>query len=172
MFEKIHKLNDTKFRALTGLKKKYFLELTVVFSACCQAIDEEYRAAFLEATGRRLNGGGSPIFKTPTEKLFFVLYYLKTYPTFENLGFIFGCSNKTAHENLYKFMPILERALKELNVLPKRNFDTVDEFIEYIKDNGNLLIDATERIHHRKSDYEAQKELYNGKKKLIPLRIQ
>lgn len=165
MFEKIHGLNDRKFRSLTGLKKKDFLELTVVFSACCQAQDEEYRAAFLKATGRQLNGGGSPIFKTPTEKLFFVLYYLKTYPTFENLGFIFGCSNKTAHENLYKFLPILERALKQLKVLPKRSFETVDEFIGYIKDNKDLLIDATERIHHRKSNYEAQKELYNGKKK-------
>ena len=172
MFEKIHKLNDRKFRALTGLTKKNFLELTVVFSACSQAIDEEYRTAFFETTGRKLNGGGSPIFKTPTEKLFFVLYYLKTYPTFENLGFIFGCSNKTAHENLYKFLPILERALEELKVLPKRSFETVDEFIEYIKKNEDLLIDATERIHHRKSDYEAQKELYNGKKKLILLKTQ
>jgi len=172
MFEKIHKLNDRKFRSLTGLKKKDFLELAVIFSACNQAMSEEYREAFFKATGRKLNGGGNPIFKTPTEKLFFVLYYLKTYPTFENLGFIFGCSNKTAHENLYKFLPILERALEQLKVLPKRNFETVDDFIEYVKDNQDLLIDATERIHHRKSNYEAQKELYNGKKKRILLKIQ
>lgn len=172
MFERVHKLNDRKFRSLVGLAKKDFLELTVVFSACYQAKQEEYRTAFFKATGRILNGGGSPLLKTPTEKLFFVLYYLKTYPTFENLGFIFGCSNKTAHENLYKHLPILEEALRQLNVLPKRGFDTADEFIEYIKSNEDLLIDATERIHHRKSDYEAQKALYNGKKKHIPLKIQ
>ena len=172
MFQRIHKLTDRKFRALTGLSKKNFKELTVVFSECHQENEAEYRDAFFEKTGRKLNGGGTSTFRTPTEKLFFVLFYLKTYPVFDVLGFVFDCSGKTAHENLYKYLPILEQALNKLEVLPKRNFDTVEEFIEYFKKHKNLLIDATERLHHRKRNYEAQKDLFNGKKKTIQLRIQ
>ncbi|MFT6707820.1 MAG: hypothetical protein ACJATF_002675, partial [Flavobacteriales bacterium] len=72
----------------------------------------------------------------------------------------------------YKFLPILEDALETLDVLPKRKFDSVKEFIEFTKNHKDILIDATERIHHRKKDYEEQKAFYNGKKKHIPLRIQ
>ena len=96
---------------------------------------------------------------------------MKTYPTFDVLGFVFNCKGKTAHENLYKFLPILESALETLNVLPKRKFDSVEEFLEFIKENKDLLIDATVRIHHRKKDYEEQKKFYNGKKKLTRLKI-
>jgi hypothetical protein len=51
-----------------------------------------------------------------------------------------------------------------LNVLSKRKFDPVDQFLKFIKENEDLLIDETERIHHRKKVYEEQKKFYNGKK--------
>lgn len=171
MFERIHSLTDRKFRSLTGLNKKDFKELTLVFSECEQEKNVAYHEAFFERTGRKLNGGGNPTFRTPTEKLFLILFYLKTYPTFDVLGFTFNCSGKTAHENLYKFLPVLEQALNRLKVLPKRNFDTVEEFVEYVQEHKNILIDATERIHHRKRDYQQQKAFYNGKKKHIPSKI-
>jgi len=77
---------------------------------------------------------------------------------FINLG---GTNPNYAHTNLYCFLPILEYALAKLNVLPKRNFDSVDEFLDFFKVNKNLLIDATERIRHRKKEYQEQKKYYN-----------
>lgn len=171
MFEKIHNLTERQYRALIGMSKKRFVALTVVFSECAQKIQAQYYDDFLARTGRKPTMSGSPVFETPTEKLFFTLFYLKTYPTFDHLGFVFSCSAKTAHTNLYKFLPILEQALKNLDVLPKREFESVDDFIKFIKEHEDILIDATERIHHRKADYTAQKEYYNGKKKRIPLKI-
>ncbi len=153
------------------MSKKDFQKLTAVFSECEQKLKNQAYEDFVAYFGRKPTGVGSPKFKTPSEKLFFTLYYLKTYPTFDVLGFVFNCKGKTAHENLYKFLPILENALETMNVLPKRKFDSVEEFLEFIKGNKDLLIDATERIHHRKKDYEEQKKFYNGKKKLIRLRI-
>ena len=172
MFERIHHLTERQYRALIGMDKKDFTALTVVFSECFQKTQDKYYNDFLNRTGRKPTMSGSPVFKTPSEKLFLVLYYLKTYPSFDNLGFIFSCSGKTAHTNLYNFLPILEDALKALNVLPMRKFDTVDEFVEFFKDYKDILIDATERIHHRKANYEEQKTYYNGKKKRILLKIQ
>lgn len=167
MFQKIHKLTEREYRAIIGMSKKDFRELTVVFSECEQRLKNQTYENFVAFHGRKPSSGGSPKFKTPSEKLFFTLYYLKSYPTFDVLGFVFNCKGKTAHENLYKFLPILENALETLNVLPKRNFDTTEEFIEFVKNTEDLLIDATERLHHRKKNYEEQKKFYNGKKKPI-----
>lgn len=171
MFQKIHSLTEREYRALIGIGKKKFQNLTVVFSECEQQIKNQAYEAFVEKFDRKPTAGGKPKFKTPSEKLFFTLYYLKTYPTFDVLGFVFNCKGKTAHENLYKFLPILELALKTLNVLPKRKFDSVEQFVEFVKENKDILIDATERIHHRKKDNEEQKKFYNGKKKPTRLKI-
>lgn len=170
MFQKIHNLADRQYRALIGMSKKDFNALTAVFSECYQKQKRQAYEDFVKKYDRKPTAGGSPIFKTPSEQLFFTLFYLKTYPTFDVLGFVFNCSGKTAHENLYKFLPILESALETLGVLPKRNFDSVKEFIEFTKEHEDILIDVTERIHHRKKDKEAQKKFYNGKKKPIPLK--
>ena len=171
MFQKIHSLSDREYRAIIGISKEQFRKLTVIFSECEQRLKNQAYEQFVQMYDRKPTAGGSPKFKTPSERLFFTLYYLKTYPTFDVLGFVFNCKGKTAHENLYKFLPILELALDELNVLPKRKFDTVDQFLDFIKENEDILIDATERIHHRKKDFEEQKQYYNGKKKPIRSRI-
>ena len=172
MFQKIHSLSDRQYRALIGMNRKDFNALTVIFSECDQKQKNQAYEDFVKKYDRKPTRGGSPTFKTPSEQLFFTLYYLKTYPTFDVLGFTFNCSGKTAHENLYKFLPILENALEILHVLPKREFDSAKEFIDFIKGEKDILIDATERIHHRKKDNETQKKFYNGKKKPIPSKIQ
>lgn len=164
MFQKIHNLTDRQYRALIGMSKKDFNALCVVFSECDQKLKQQAYEDFVKKYDRKPTAGGSPTFKTPSEQLFFTLFYLKTYPTFDVLGFVFNCSGKTAHENLYKFLPILENALETLHVLPKRSFNSVKEFVEFFKKQEDILIDATERIHHRKKDKETQKKFYNGKK--------
>lgn len=165
MVQDIYKLNDRQYKSLTGLSKKDFQQLAVIFSECEQKAKNEYYEQFVAFYDRKPSAGGSPIFKTPSEKLFFCLFYLKNYPTFDVLGFTFGCSNKTAHENLHKFLPHLKAALNELNVLPKREFESVEEFIEFTKKYKDIIIDVTERLHHRKKNYDEQKKYYNGKKK-------
>lgn len=167
MLQDIYKLSHRGYKATIGIDKKRFNELAVLFSEIDQTIKVKHYNEYVEFYDRQPTVGGNPTFKTPSEKLFFTLFYLKTYPTFDVLGFIFGCSGKTAHENLYKFLPILETALVNLDVLPKRKFDSVEEFIEFTKEHKDLLIDATERLHHRKRKNEEQKTYYNGKKKPI-----
>lgn len=61
-------------------------------------------------------------------------------------------------------------ALDKLNCLPKRCFDSVDEFVTFTKEKKDLIIDATERIHHRKKDNEEQKNITMVKKKHTPLK--
>lgn len=164
MLQNITNLNDRVYKATIGMSKADFEDFTVHFEQATveyqQAQYEKYEA-FYE---RRPSKGGKAFLQNASERLFFILYYLKTYPSFDVLGFILGCSGKTAHTNLYKLLPILEHCLENLKVLPRRKFDTVEDFIAFTKSHTDLLIDATERLHHRKKDKEEQKKYYTKKK--------
>jgi len=167
MTQNIQQLGDRQYKALVGLSKEKFNELAVFFSECQQDATAKHYQEFEAFYDRKPSPGGTPKFETPSERLFLVLYYLKSYPSFDVLGFTFNCSGKTAHENVYKFMPILEAALAKLDVLPKREFESVDEFIEFTKSYKDIIADATERLHHRKKKYQEQEKYYNRKKKHI-----
>ena len=75
MTQNIDKLNDRQCKALIGLSKERFNWLAAVFGECDLAIKEEDYQKFVEYYDRKPSSGGNPIFKSPAEKLFFILYY-------------------------------------------------------------------------------------------------
>ena len=159
--------DDRQMRALTGIPTEKFSTLEAAFTL---AIDDEKERAYREglAQGKRQRKpGGGQKGKLPTgqEKLTFLLYYLKVYPTFDVLGTQFGMNRSKACENVHALLPILYKALGNLDVLPHREFKTVEDFRAACDWMDELLIDATERPHCRPTDNEKQKDLYSGKKK-------
>ena len=109
--------------------------------------------------------------KTMELKLFFILYYLKVYPTYDVLGFQFGLDRSKACTNMHALWPVLERTLETLKVLPARAFSSVDELRAAFGEVQDLLIDATEREHRRPQDDNDQREKYSGKKNAIRSKI-
>jgi len=105
------------------------------------------------------------------KRLFFLLFYLKTYPTFDVLGFHFDLSAGHAHDYIQEFMPILERALKARNVYPERTFETVEQFKQAIEKYSEIYMDGAEISCVRPHDKEKQKERYSGKKNAILLSL-
>src|SRR5437016_13556318 len=98
--------DDRQMKALTGLSQDQFDHLLSVFSDIYQATQQKTYAEGVESgTRRRKPGGGSKgKLTTIAEKLQFVLYYYKTYPTFDVLGTHFAMTRCNAHEdvnNLY-----------------------------------------------------------------------
>ncbi len=98
------------------------------------------------------------------DKLIFVLYYYKTYPTFDVLGTQFDLSRSKAHKNLYKLSPILHTALVKKEVMPQREFKTPEELKATLDGIDHIIIDATERMYRRSKDDATQREHYSGKK--------
>lgn len=98
------------------------------------------------------------------DKLIFVLYYLKVYPSFDVLGAHFGMSRSKACENVHALRLILYKALQNLDVMPQREFKTVEAFVAACDWIDELLIDVAERPHSRPVDNTKQKDLYSGKK--------
>ncbi len=161
VFENIR--DERQFKALTGVSTEEFGTIFPVFSACYnKSAQEEYENGERQ---RRPGGGRKSKLKTMKDKLFFILFYLKTYPTFDVLGHKFDLDRSRACRNVHKLSKVLQAALLELEVLPKREFGSVGEMMEAFKNVQDLFIDATERPHFRHKDYDEQEDNYSGKQK-------
>ena len=101
--------DERQMKAFTGLSQAQFDHLLPVFSGLYQASQQHTDEKGVESGTRRRKPGGGSKGKLPTmaEKLPFVLYYYKTYPTFDVLGTQFAMARSKAHENLYKLSPML-----------------------------------------------------------------
>src|SRR6266436_9485226 len=158
--------DDRQMKALTGLSQAQFDPLLPVFSDMYQATQQQtYEKGVESGTRRRQPGGGSKG-KLPTmaEKLQFVLYYYKTYPTFDVLGTQFGMARSKANENLHTLSPILYDTLVHLELMPYRELATPEALKAALQGIDHVIIDATERAYRRSQDDTKQREHYSGKK--------
>lgn len=164
--------DDRQMRALTGVSQEKFAQLLPPFSRVYeQEKDKAYEKGLAEGTRKRKPGGGQKG-KLPEmeDKLYFILSYYKTYPTFDVLGTRFGLARSKANEQVHRLSPILHQTLREMGHLPEREFESVEAFKAALGDLDQLLIDVTERPHQRPKDNEEQQALYSGKKNAIPCR--
>jgi hypothetical protein len=166
--------DDRQMRALTGVSIEKFEILEAAFAkAYAEEKDRIYQEQVSGGKRQRKPGAGRKSkLLTIREKLIFVLYYLKVYPTFDVFGAQFGMVRSKACENLHFLYPILATALVNLGVFPHRKFETVEEFRAACQNVDTLLIDATERPHRRPVNNEKQEELYSGKKRITPSKTQ
>jgi hypothetical protein len=154
---------------LTGLSQDQCDHLLPFYRAIYETTQQKtYAAGVASGTRRRKPGGGSKgKLATMTDKLLFLLYYYKTYPTFDVLGTQFEMARSKAHENLHKLSPILYDTLVHLDLMPYRELSTPEELKAVLQGGERLLIDATERAYHRSQDSAKQREHYSGKKNSI-----
>ena len=154
-------------RALTGLDMAAFCALAEPFAGDCQ---QEADARFSEQRPRqrRAGGGRKGLLSSPEQKLLFILYYLKSYPTFDVLAATFGLPRSKACEHAHRLAKALERTLRALGVLPARAIGSLAQMQAVFADVPVLLLDATERPHHRPRAVVDRKADYSGKKKTDP----
>ncbi|HXV97296.1 MAG TPA: transposase family protein [Anaerolineae bacterium] len=158
--------DDRQMRALTGVSLAQFEILLAMFTTIYQQMQwQAYQTGLAAGSRQRRPGGGKKgALPTTREKLLFVLYYFKVYPTFDVLGTQFGMARSKANENLHKLVPVLVQTLVALEVMPRREFATPAEMMQALADLDTILIDVTERQQRRPEDEQAQREHYSGKK--------
>lgn len=148
--------SDSLLLALTGLNRREFAKLLPSFEQRWLGS----RPALSPQRQRAPGAGRKPVLFTSADKLFFVLFYLKSYPTFALLGCFFGLDESEAHRWLHKLRPVLEKTLGQKQVLPERKIRSTGEFICCFPAVKNILLDGTER---RSGAAEAGSALF-GKK--------
>ncbi len=158
--------DERQLKAVTGLGVDQFCKILSVFDRFIIEEKENNKENKIKP-----NNGNIGKLETSTDKLIFFLYYLKCYPTFDQLGFNFNMNKSCAHTWIYKLFPIFTETLSSLNALPKTEFKTPDEMKTAFKGIDSLIIDVTERAIQRPKDSEKETEHYSGKKKDTPLKI-
>ena len=161
--------DDRHMRSLTGLSQSQFNQLMPTFASVYQDTQQvAYEKGVAVGTRPRKPGGGAKG-KLPTlsDKLLFVLYYYKTYPTFDVLGTQFDMARSKANENLHKLSPILHTTLERLGMMPHREFKTPEALKAALSGMDQIIIDATERAYRRSQNDAKQREHYSGKKNVI-----
>jgi len=102
-----------------------------------------------------------------------VLYYIRHYPTFEELGWKIGKTKQGAFELIHKWFVLLVKSLDKCSVLPARDIKDIIPIANALLGLGviteeelDLIIDVTERRINRPK--HQQKGFYSGKKNIMP----
>jgi len=149
-------------KALTGLRVREFENLVSDFSWNYS----EYEAQRKPDRKRKLGGGRDSYLETIEEKLFYGLFYLKTYPTFDVASFYVGFARSKAHKWAHLLFGVLEQTLGRKLVLPKRKISSPEEFERLYPEVNEVFVDGIERSVQRKKNRRKQEKNYSGKKKM------
>lgn len=149
--------------ALTGLNPA---ELVALLPAFTQSLNRKRQRDYHNNPDRerKLGGGRKGFLPTAQDKLFFILFYYKCYPTYDVLAFFYGCNRSNAMRRQKYLSGILEATLGKKLALPKRQLKNVQDFLRVFPEAKEVFIDATERPIQRPKDPEKQKANYSGKK--------
>lgn len=146
-------INERTSQAAIGLTKKVFEQLVPVFEEGLQKCTKKnpYR------------GGRWDKLRTSREKLFFILFYLKNYPTYDVLGIQFGLHRSNAFRKVNRYMGALKISLKKSGLLPA---ESIGELNKRLDEVNLVIIDGTEQRKNRPKNKGKQKEYYSGKKNI------
>jgi hypothetical protein len=151
------KRDDRLLRALTGLNLK---ALTALQPSFAQAVAEApIPRRSQQPRERSVGGGRKPRLASVEDKLIYILFYFKCYPTFDLAGLLFDLDRSQANRWMHRLQPVLEAALGQQLALPKRKLSSMSEFVEAFPEVERVIIDATERPVQRAKDKDKQKRL-------------
>ena len=158
--EKVLK-NKRLCQAMIGMSKLEFENILPTFE---KILFEEKKK---KKRKRAIGAGQKGILKSARNKLFFILFYMKTYPTFDVAGVIFGTIRTVTHVWFGKYLPILEKTLKRQLVLPKKKIQSKEEFMSLFGEE-DVFIDGTERpVNRPKSKKKTKKAILRKKEKTL-----
>lgn len=157
--------SDSRFQALISLTKLEFETLLAEFQPI---VDEYFRIYTFTGTKRErvmyTEQVNSSLFGADT-KLFFILYYLKNNSLQESVGAFFNMSQGKVSMWTKQLLPLLNQAFDRLNLMPTQDSNTFYRQMQTENIDFVLYQDATVRLIERPTDWQLQKEFYDGKHK-------
>jgi len=147
-------------KALTGLSYEEFTNLLPTFEQAIIDIQRQKRNR-----KRKVGGGKKGKLPTVESKLFFILFYIKTYPTFDVLGFMTDRDRGKCCRSVQILLRALKKTLGREIVLPERKINSVEEFLNKFPEVRDVFFDGSERRIQRPKNKKRQNKLYSGKKK-------
>jgi hypothetical protein len=134
--------NDRRMRALTSLDTAAF---EVMLLRWKPALEQMTARHTVEGQRRQRATGAGPksVLRSPEAKLFFLLFYLKAYPTQDVIGSLFGLSQPQVCAWVGRLLPLLQEFMAVH--LPARHGRALCEILASIPEVKEVLLDGTER---------------------------
>jgi hypothetical protein len=162
--------NEKSFRSLTGFSREQFGELL----PCFEDAHSTYFSTY-DMNGRyRNHRRGFTIYRnsplpTVTDRLFFILVYLKNNPLQEYHAACFDMDQKHCNSFIHVLYRILEECLEDAGSMPVESQRKLAGLFSKLADSTEeapvLIHDGTEREIPRPIDSDEQQQNYSGKKK-------
>jgi hypothetical protein len=155
-------MSDRRMRALTSVDCAAFLGLEAQFAVVLAG-----ELANLTRDGQRrqraAGGGRKGVLRGVRQQLFFILFYLKAYPTQDVMGYFFGLSQPQVCARVAQLLPLLQILLKV--ELPARHGCDLLQVLNQIPEVKEVIIDGTERPIARPQHKGRRDRHYSGRRK-------
>jgi hypothetical protein len=161
MYYKAALRTDRMCKATTGLSVREFKDFVPDFAYYYNELVVKRK----KNRERKIGGGRNSKIDSIEEKLFYILWYMKTYPTFDVASFWVGFARSSACTWMHDLLPVLELTMKRKFVLPQRKISDPEEFLRLFPETAEVFVDGVERLKQRPKKKKAQNKAYSGKKK-------
>lgn len=152
------------FQYVIGIKYNQFLDILPKFSKALRSSEE--RKAYSKKRVREVGGGRKAKLVDDYSKLFFILFYYKTYPTFRFAQTIYQLDKRNIQLWVKFLAPVLFSCLGyELSLKQRRRISSYHLWLEEYPELSEFIVDCTERAIQRPKDNKLQGQYYSGKKK-------
>ena len=151
--------NERLLKSLIGVTATEFSSLLPTFSKVL------YESHTTKKRLRAVGGGRKGVLPSVEEKLFYILLYLKIYPTYDLAGFVIGTDRSRSYRWTCKLMPLLEKSLGRACVLPARQVRTIEELLRRFPEIKDIFLDGTERRTQRPKSGRGRNRRYSGKQR-------
>lgn len=159
------------FRAMTGISVGEYGQI-VQELAVSYAVAEQQRLS--RPARRRAIGGGRRFTLSLADQVLLTIIWLRQYPTFPVLGYLFGLDDRPASRTVARLLPLLEAAGRDSMRLPDPGPHHRRDLPQLLKNTPGLmvLVDTFEQRVQRPGEPEGQKKWYSGKKKAHTIKSQ
>jgi len=168
VYERLRRKPAT-FRSLAGMTIKEFERLYEQTASDLESYEER---RLRRPDRKRDSGGGASYSLDGRNRLLMALIWLRVYPIYEVLGFIFDLHKSNVCRNL---KPILEVLSKHLEIewpdKAERARKKMNEFMQEFPEVA-AIVDATEQPTYRPQGRDEQPQYYSGKKKRHTIKTQ
>src|SRR5262245_30061895 len=154
--------NERRMRALTSMGTEAFRGLLVLWKAESEALAAQ-RTVDGHRRQRAAGAGPKGALHSAEAKLFFILFYLKAYPTQDVMGSLFGLSQPQVCAWVGRLLPMLEKFMTVH--LPARHGRQLSEVLAAMPEVQEVLLDGTERPISRPELKRVRDAHYSGRRK-------
>ncbi len=157
------------YRSLAGVSVEEFDQL---YEQVASDIDEYEEGRLSRRDRKRAIGGGASYTHDTRDRLLMAMIWLRVYPTYDVLGFIFDLHKSNIGRNLKPVLAVLRKHLTvEWPAETGRSKQSLNKFMEEFPEVA-AIVDATEQPTYRPQGKDTHKRYYSGKKKRHTLKTQ